>query len=148
MLFVRDITDEREREVRRLQAEKLASIGMLAAGVAHEINNPAAFVLANIEALTGHLRLIEEKVRELPDAGRPAPRPAGACCSRRRPSCRSRRRGWRASTASCATWVVLARRRRRRRRRINVNAAVESALTMLRNELKYRARVERDLRAT
>ena len=31
---------------------------------------------------------------------------------------------------------------------IDVNAAVESALTMLRNELKYRARVERDLRAT
>jgi CheY-like chemotaxis protein len=31
---------------------------------------------------------------------------------------------------------------------ISVNAAVESALTMLRNELKYRARVEQDLRAT
>ena len=61
MLYVRDATDEREREIGRLQAEKLASIGMLAAGVAHEINNPAAFVLANIEALTGHLRLIEEQ---------------------------------------------------------------------------------------
>jgi CheY-like chemotaxis protein len=31
---------------------------------------------------------------------------------------------------------------------INVNLAIESALTMLRNELRYRARVERDLRAT
>ena len=31
---------------------------------------------------------------------------------------------------------------------ISVNAAVESALTMLRNELRYRARVERDLRAS
>jgi CheY-like chemotaxis protein len=31
---------------------------------------------------------------------------------------------------------------------MDVNLAVESALTMLRNELKYRARVERDLRAT
>ena len=31
---------------------------------------------------------------------------------------------------------------------ISVNTAVESALTMLRNELKYRARVEQDLRAT
>jgi CheY-like chemotaxis protein len=31
---------------------------------------------------------------------------------------------------------------------VNVNGAVESALTMLRNELKYRAHVERDLRAT
>ena len=55
MLYVRDSTDERERELGRLQAEKLASIGLLAAGVAHEINNPAAFVLANIEALSGHM---------------------------------------------------------------------------------------------
>src|SRR6185312_14184825 len=57
ILYVRDATDERERELGRLQAEKLASIGLLAAGVAHEINNPAAFVLANIDALGGHLRL-------------------------------------------------------------------------------------------
>ena len=66
----------------RLQAEKLASIGLLAAGVAHEINNPAAFVLANIEALAGHLRLIEERLRELPDGD--AARGAGSrtCCSR------------------------------------------------------------------
>ena len=68
VLYVRDATDEREREIGRLQSEKLASIGMLAAGVAHEINNPAAFVLANIEALAGHMRLIEEKLRDLPDA--------------------------------------------------------------------------------
>ena len=36
VLSLRDTTDEREDEVRRLQAEKLASIGMLAAGVAHD----------------------------------------------------------------------------------------------------------------
>ena len=28
---------------------------------------------------------------------------------------------------------------------LDINAAVESALTMLRNEIKYRARIERDL---
>ena len=74
VLYVRDATDEREREIGRLQAEKLASIGLLAAGVAHEINNPAAFVLANIEALAGHLRLIEERLR---DCRRPRRRRGG-----------------------------------------------------------------------
>ncbi len=37
-----------------LQSEKLASIGLLAAGVAHEINNPVAFVTSNLNSLQGY----------------------------------------------------------------------------------------------
>ena len=129
VLYVRDTTEEREREVRRLQAEKLASIGMLAAGVAHEINNPAAFVLANIEALAGHMRLLEEKLRELPEPAWRAPGPARRAVRGDAPSCRSRRRGWRASTASCATSARSRTPTTTRTAPIDVNAAVESALT-------------------
>ncbi|RTL54467.1 MAG: histidine kinase [Rhodocyclaceae bacterium] len=39
-----------------LQSEKLASIGQLAAGVAHEINNPVGYVQANVGALEDYLR--------------------------------------------------------------------------------------------
>ena len=36
----RDITDENQRQVMLCQAEKLAAIGLMSAGIAHEINNP------------------------------------------------------------------------------------------------------------
>ncbi|HEX5394658.1 MAG TPA: ATP-binding protein [Rhodocyclaceae bacterium] len=39
-----------------LQSEKMASVGLLAAGVAHEINNPVGFVLSNLNSLGEYMR--------------------------------------------------------------------------------------------
>ena len=43
-----------------LQSEKLASVGQLAAGIAHEINNPLAFVSSNFNNLGKHTRSMLE----------------------------------------------------------------------------------------
>src|SRR6266581_4369546 len=44
LALVRDITDQRRAQTQLQQAEKLAAMGQLVSGVAHEINNPAAII--------------------------------------------------------------------------------------------------------
>jgi two-component system, NtrC family, sensor kinase len=44
----------KETQTQLSQAEKMASVGQLAAGVAHEINNPIGFVKSNVESLQGY----------------------------------------------------------------------------------------------
>ena len=48
---IRDLTERQRLQGRIIQAEKLASLGLLSAGVAHEINNPLAYVTNNLAVL-------------------------------------------------------------------------------------------------
>ena len=56
LMFLRDVTDRRSQELQLVQAEKMSSIGVLAAGVAHEINNPLSSVAGYAEALLRRFR--------------------------------------------------------------------------------------------
>ncbi len=51
VVLARDVTEQRRVEQQLAHAERLTSLGTLAAGVAHEINNPLTYVLLHLEAI-------------------------------------------------------------------------------------------------
>lgn len=61
-IILSDITREKESTAELIENERISSILLLAAGVAHELGNP-------LNSLTIHLQLIERRLRRLQEAG-------------------------------------------------------------------------------
>jgi PAS domain S-box-containing protein len=71
VLISRDVTEKKQTEVQLMLADRMASVGSLAAGVAHEINNPLAAVIANLDMALEEVNLMDaptDLVEELQDA--------------------------------------------------------------------------------
>jgi PAS domain S-box-containing protein len=47
----RDVTDRKRMRAKLVMSDRMASLGTLAAGIAHEINNPLAYVIGNLESM-------------------------------------------------------------------------------------------------
>lgn len=63
--YVKDITEQKKLETSIQQTEKLVSMGQLAAGIAHEINNPLGVILCHIDLLKDESGLSAEALQDL-----------------------------------------------------------------------------------
>ena len=71
IIRIQDITEEKRMEKQLIQSEKLASIGVLVSGIAHEINNPNNYISVNIPILREYIKtmipIIDEYTEKHPD---------------------------------------------------------------------------------
>jgi len=73
VLIVRDLREVVTLRSRLLTSGRMAAVGELAAGIAHELNNPLAYVRTNLSVLGDHFRAIEKALAGHPAAGALAP---------------------------------------------------------------------------
>jgi PAS domain S-box-containing protein len=128
--FARDVTHRKEMEVRLAQSERLAALGTLLAGVAHEINNPLSYALLGIE---GALRELQQMAAP-PDQ-----------IARLRELLESAQQG--ATRVAGVVGQVRASSRPEIEQRgpVDVRRAIETALRVTHNEVQHRARLVTEL---
>jgi PAS domain S-box-containing protein len=129
LAVVEDVSEKHRLEAQLRLAERMSSVGTLAAGVAHEINNPLAFVLANLEFGIRELRrdgTSQDVLAALEEA-----REGGA---RVREIVRDLKTFSRADDAA--------------RQPLDVGRVVRSALSLASNEIRARARLDVQLSPT
>ncbi len=155
---VRDETEETTLRVKLAQADRLASMGMLAAGVAHEINNPLTYVLSAIESLAHDIpKLVsfaKRSVSALRDhVGEAAyAEIAGDGFAMLQSSmladvvdcAREALEGMHRIRSISRALNTFARVEEGERSMVDLNYTVECAITMAANEVKYRAALNKD----
>jgi signal transduction histidine kinase len=122
-----DVTEARRAEAKLAQAERLASLGLLAAGVAHEINNPITYVLGSLELLARSLDSGERDLTKLRDLVRDA------------------RDGAERVRAIVGDLKTFSRVEEVGTVHVDVRRPLDAAIAMVRNEARHRAKLVVDI---
>ena len=127
---IRDVTESRRLEMQLRLADRMASVGMLAAGVAHEINNPLAFISSNLAFISEQLAqevLTPQERGELRDAVRDS------------------LEGTARMRVIIQDLKSFSRADDETQGEVDIHRVIQGALRLVRNEFHHRARLTRSL---
>ena len=158
----RDVTEKRNLQAQLAQADRLSSMGMLAAGVAHEINNPLSYVLFNLESLSEILpdrfdvmRRIRARLDNVVDpailedvVGDSGQKLNAAALDDILARLKDALGGTRRICEITRSLGTFSRVEQNQLVPVNLEHVIDAALDMAYNEIKYRARLVRDLAST
>ena len=138
---VRDVTERKKLQSQLMVSDRMVSVGTLAAGVAHEINNPLAAVIANLDYV---LENLGRPVAGGSGAGRPAGLDSWVAREIKAPLDDAREAAQRVRFIVRDLKIFSRSPDDEERGLVDVKAIMESSLRMARNEIRHRARLVRD----
>ncbi len=127
----------RETQTHLIQSEKMASLGQLVAGIAHEINNPIAFVINNIFVVQ---EALDKLAADAPNSVSPAVLPK---IEKTRIRMSEMRIGVERVKDLVSKLRTFSRLDEGEFKTINIHESIESVLLLLRHKLENRIQVER-----
>lgn len=128
----------REKEAQVIHMEKMASLGTLAAGIAHEINNPLSFLISNLQSLKDFIEspqsisLLDKK--QMPDQDFIA-------------MTKESLEGALRIKKIVSDLRTFSRRSESQEISVDINQVIESVLAIIWNEIKYKITVIKDYQA-
>ncbi len=125
----RDVTEQMQVQAQLMVSDRMASIGALAAGVAHEINNPLAAVVGNLELATHHADLLVTKLG------------ASALLADLRDIVHDARESAERVRQIVKDLKIFSRVEEDKRSAVNIRRVLESSLRMASNEIRHRAKL-------
>ncbi len=156
-LALRDASERRALQASMAQADRLASMGMLAAGVAHEINNPLSSLLYNLQLLGEDLPAMVSTLGRCSVALESAPSlaPSEALTALGQPRLdgilarlAAIQEGARRIKGFAAALSTFSRVEQDEVGPVRLEEAIEHASAMTFHEIKYRARLVKELERT
>lgn len=130
----------KDAEAQLIHMEKMASLGTLAAGIAHEINNPLGFLISNLQSLKDYAGKLEEKIPCLEQANK-------LFVDDFKAMTQESLDGALRIKKIVSDLRTFSRRSETQDVSLDVNQIVESVLAIVWNEIKYKITVVKDYQA-